>query len=230
MIGRAVPIATDSTIRATSSPASTGRGYIWSRPVSIRATSSSSAISRASRSLSAETVSSISFFWSSLSLSHRFSSAVTKPFTPVSGERSSWATVATRSERSRSSRARPRPDRSVIATRSTGCASEGRCSLAETSTSVPSGSSQVCSGTAVRVARPSYGELRPTQPLPSWSVSARTNSSGWPTGLPSTPSIRTASAEISSTRPRPSAMTTPSGSASTICCASIGHLVTLAYR
>ena len=43
--------------------------------MSIRATSSSSAISRVSRSASAFTVVSISFFWSSLSLSHRLSSA-----------------------------------------------------------------------------------------------------------------------------------------------------------
>ena len=86
----------------------------------MRATSSSSAISRVSRSESAWTVVSISFFCSSLSRSHLFSSVATKPFTPVSGERSSWATVATRSERSRSSRARPRPERITRATLSTG--------------------------------------------------------------------------------------------------------------
>ena len=62
-----------------------GRGNSESRPVSIRATSSSSAISRLSRSESEWTVVSISFFWSSLSLSQRFSSAWTKPLTP--GER-----------------------------------------------------------------------------------------------------------------------------------------------
>ena len=75
-----------------------------------------------SRSASALTVSSISFFWSSLSLSHLDSSVATKPLTPVSGERSSWATVATRSERSRSSRSRaagraqrrPRPGRTGL--------------------------------------------------------------------------------------------------------------------
>ena len=62
----------------------------------MRATSSSSAISRLSRSESALTVWSISFFWSSLSLSQRLSSACTDPLTPGSGERSSWATVATK--------------------------------------------------------------------------------------------------------------------------------------
>ena len=62
---------------------------------------------RTRRSASELTVVSISLRCSSLSLSHRLSSAWTKPLTPVSGERSSWATVATRSERSRSRRARP---------------------------------------------------------------------------------------------------------------------------
>ena len=125
----------------------------------MRATSSSSAISRLSRSASALTVASISFFCSSLSLSQRFSSACTKPFTPVSGERISWATVATRSERSRSSRARPRPERSVTATRSTGSLVVGRWIRAVTSTSCPLGSVQACSGTPVRVESPRYGAL-----------------------------------------------------------------------
>ncbi len=117
----------------------------------MRATSSSSAISRLSRSASALTVCSISFFWSSLSLSQRLRSACTKPLTPVSGERSSWATVATRSERSRSSRARPRPDRSVTARPVTGPPGPARSTRAATSTSVPSGSSHDCSGMPVRV-------------------------------------------------------------------------------
>ena len=42
--------------------------------------------------------------------------ACTNPLTPVSGERSSWATAATRSDRSRSRRARPRPERTETAT------------------------------------------------------------------------------------------------------------------
>ncbi len=129
----------------------------------MRATSSSSAINRLSRSESELTVVSISFFWSSLSLSHRLSRACTKPFTPVSGERSSWATVATRSERSRSRRARPRPERRVIATRSTGSLRAVRWMRAETRTSLPSGSSHGCSGTAVRVASPWKGELHAHQ-------------------------------------------------------------------
>ena len=95
----------------------------------MRATSSSSAISRVSRSASALTVSSIIFFWSSLSLSHLDSSVATKPLTPVSGERSSWATVATRSERSRSSRSRARAERSDTATCRTGLARARRAAM-----------------------------------------------------------------------------------------------------
>ena len=144
--------------------------------MSIRATSSSSAISRLSRSASALTVLSMSFFCSSLSLSQRLSRACTKPLTPVSGERSSWATVATRSERSRSSRARPRPERSTTTTRSTGWsrAPSGR-SRAVTSTSLPLGRSQDCSGIAVRVRRPVVGRGSVTQSLPSWSGRASTS-------------------------------------------------------
>ena len=113
----------------------------------MRATSRSSAISRASRSASALTVSSISLRWSSLSLSQRLSSAWTKPLTPVSGERSSWATVATRSDRSRSSRARPRPLRSPTAMPTTGPSGSLRTSLAVVSTSSPDALSHDCSGT-----------------------------------------------------------------------------------
>ena len=40
-IGRLVLAPTDSTTRRTSTSASTGRGCSWSRPVSMRATSSS---------------------------------------------------------------------------------------------------------------------------------------------------------------------------------------------
>ena len=63
--------------------------------------------------------------------------------------------MATRSERSRSSRSRPRPERMVTATSETGWSSAGRWILAATSTSSPFGSSQDCSGTAVRVGSPS---------------------------------------------------------------------------
>ena len=73
-------------------------------------------ISRLSRSASAWTVVSISSFCSSLRRVQRLSIAWTKPFTPVSGDRSSWATAATRSDRSRSRRARPRPERTETAT------------------------------------------------------------------------------------------------------------------
>ena len=122
--------------------------------MSIRATSSSSAISRVSRSASTLTVSSIIFFWSSLSLSHLDSSVATKPLTPVSGERSSWATVATRSERSRSSRSRARAERIDTATRDTGCLGLSRRMRAVMSTSVPSERYQACSVRWVRVDSP----------------------------------------------------------------------------
>ena len=114
-------------------------------------------ISRDSRSASVPTVVSISFFCSSLSRSHLLSSVVTNPFTPVSGERNSWATVATRSERSRSSRSRPRADRSTSATWSTRCRCRPVQPRASTSTSVPSGSSQDCSGMPVRRREPGVG-------------------------------------------------------------------------
>ena len=82
-IVRVVPARTDSTQRSTSVSVSTSRGYSGSRPVSMRATSSSSVISRESRSESEYTVVSISFFCSSLSRSHLLSRVPTKPFTPV---------------------------------------------------------------------------------------------------------------------------------------------------
>ncbi len=98
---------------------------------------------------------SISFFCSSLSRSHLLSSVETNPLTPVRGDRSSWATVATRSERSRSSRARPRPERITSATLSTGPARRDRLIRPVTSTSVPAEVSQDCSGNATRLPRPS---------------------------------------------------------------------------
>ena len=87
-----------------------------------------------------------------------FSSVPTNPFTPVSGERSSWATVATRSERSRSSRARPRPERITTATLLTGPARYSRLIRPVTRTSVPSEVNHACSGRPTRLLIPSYGE------------------------------------------------------------------------
>ena len=78
--------------------------------------SSSSVISRVTRSASALTVSSISRFWSSLKRSHFASRVAVKPLTLVSGERSSWATVETSSARLSSSRARCRVPRSATTT------------------------------------------------------------------------------------------------------------------
>ena len=63
------------------------------RPASIRETSSSSVMSRVTRSASASIVSIISRFCSSVNRSQRRSSVDEKPLTDVSGERSSWATV-----------------------------------------------------------------------------------------------------------------------------------------
>ena len=92
---------------------STSWRWISIRPDSIRDTSSSSVISRVTRSASALTVSSITRFWSSVNRVHLASSVAVKPLTLVSGERSSWATVETRSARLRSSRARCCAPRSV---------------------------------------------------------------------------------------------------------------------
>ena len=112
--------ATSTTNRSSASPLATrpstsrahGRGTSTtclcssSRPASIRETSSSSLISRVTRSASALTVASMTFFCSSLNRSHLASSVAVKPFTLVSGERSSCATVETRSARLRSCRSR----------------------------------------------------------------------------------------------------------------------------
>ena len=178
---RAVPARTDSTTRPTSTSASQGRGWSESRPVSMRATSSSSAISRLSRSESAWTVVSISFFCSSLSLSHRLSIACTKPLTPVSGERSSWATVATRSERSRSSRARPRPLRRLTA--------RPLISAVAASRSEPGGGQHLLApreqpallGDAAPDREPANGWLTSSHDRPSLSCSRSTSASGAPT-------------------------------------------------
>ena len=93
------------------------------RPDSIRDTSSSSVISLVTRSASELTVSSMTSFWSSVNRGHLASSVAVKPLTLVSGERSSWATVETRSARPRSARARCCAPRSVIVSRRTapGC-------------------------------------------------------------------------------------------------------------
>ena len=71
-------------------------------------------MSRVTRSASALTVSSMTRFWSSVNLVHLASSVAVKPFTLVSGERSSCATVVTRSAWLRSSRARCWPPRKLI--------------------------------------------------------------------------------------------------------------------
>lgn len=82
--------------------------------------SSSSAISRVTRLASASTVSSISRFWSSVNRSHLASSVAVNPLTDVSGERSSWATVAISSAWLRSVRRRASVPRRQTTTRRTG--------------------------------------------------------------------------------------------------------------
>jgi hypothetical protein len=77
-----------STCRTTSSSL-TGPRLRVSRPASMRAASSSSVMSRLSRSASESTVSSMSWRCSSENLSHFVSRVEVKPLMPVSGERSS---------------------------------------------------------------------------------------------------------------------------------------------
>ena len=162
-------------------PASHGRGYICRRPVSIRATSSSSAISRLSRSLSAETVSSISFFWSSLSRSQRLSSAWTKPLTPVSGRAQ---LVGDRGHQVGPLAVQPGPaasgaqgDRHPVDRPVEG----GPVELGRHQDLGPVGQQPgLLRARRSGSAGPRRAGCGPTQPLPSWSVRASTNSSGWP--------------------------------------------------
>ena len=86
----------------------------------MRPMSSSSVISRVTRSASASTVSSMRRFWASVNRSHLASSVAVNPLTLVSGERSSWATLATSSARLISSRSRARVSRRPTTTRRTG--------------------------------------------------------------------------------------------------------------
>ena len=100
----------------------TSTSWRWTsiRPDSILDTSSSSVISRVTRSASALTVSSMTRFWSSVNRLHLASSVAVNPLTEVSGERSSCATVETSSARLRSSRARCCAPRRVMTRRRTG--------------------------------------------------------------------------------------------------------------
>ena len=79
-----------------------------------------SVINRVTRSASALTVWSMSFFWSSLKRSHFASNVAVNPLTLVSGERSSCATVEISSARLSSSRARCRVPRTATTTPITG--------------------------------------------------------------------------------------------------------------
>ena len=203
-------------IRSSRTRTSAPRRARLSRPVSRRATSRSSVISRLSRSASAWTVVSISSFCSSLRRVQRLSIAWTKPFTPVSGDRSSWATAATRSDRSRSRRARPRPERTETATPVGGPSGSSRMIRAVTRHSLPSGSTHDCSGTPVRVLGPSNGALYSSHVRPSLLVSENTSTNCAPTTFErSTPNSCSAARLTSTTVSLRSKMTTPSARTST---------------
>ena len=99
---------------------SSGWACTVSRPALIREASSSSVISRVTRSASASIVSSMRRFWSSVNRSQLRSRVEENPLTPVSGERSSWATVVSRAALSASARRRPSASRRPSTTARTG--------------------------------------------------------------------------------------------------------------
>ena len=107
-------------------------------------------MSRVTRSASAFTVSSMIFFCSSVNLSHLASSVAVNPLTLVSGERSSWATVETRSARLRSARSRASVSRKATTSRTNLPPSRTYRQVASTSRS-PAGraSTRRCSGLRV---------------------------------------------------------------------------------
>ncbi len=173
------PAATSITKRSSGSPCATcpatarrtaaGRSTTClrtsSRPASIRLTSSRSVSSRVTRSASAFTVSSMIFFWASGKRSQRASSVAVNPLTLVSGDRSSWATVLTRSARLRSVRSRARSSRSTTSSRSRRRPSP-RTNDAVTSRPLPLGSTSRRSGWRVRVISPPYGSVQDHQSRP----------------------------------------------------------------
>ena len=89
-------------------------------------------MSLVTRSASALTVSSMTRFWSSVNRCHLASRVAVKPLTLVSGERSSCATVETRSARLRSSRARCSAPRRLITRRRTRRGAIGSCRRSRT--------------------------------------------------------------------------------------------------
>ena len=155
--GSAEPPETFLSTCRTISSSLTGPRLRVSRPASMRAASSSSVMSRLRRSASASTVSSMNWRCSSENFSHLVSSVEVNPLMPVSGDRSSCATVATRSERSRSRWLRIRALRTLTTTRRTGPAGRSRTRDAVMRYSLPLGDHQACSEIRLRVAMPSYG-------------------------------------------------------------------------
>ena len=176
-----MPVTTLASMRRrTSVPKSVGTRRSSSRPASMRATSSSSAISRVNRSASLSTASSIRRRWSSVNRSHLFSSVEVNPLTPVSGDRSSWATVAIRSACSRSARSRASVPRKHTTTRSTG--------PPRSAADVGGGDQQIATigqlqdpfNLAAAVESPPNGLLTSHQSRPAVSTSGSASASGSP--------------------------------------------------
>lgn len=170
-------------------------------------------MSRVTRSASASTVSSISRFWSSVNLSHLARRVAVKPLTEVSGDLSSWATVAISSAWLRSVRRRASVSRRATTTRWTGPVGRVRTYCAETRTSRPPGNNRFRSGCRLRMARPPYGSVSCHQRRPSRSSKGRAFSSRCPSASSAGSAvIRAAAALKQITRPCSSATTRPSGS------------------
>ena len=127
-------------------------------------------ISRVTRSASASIVSSISRFWSSVNRSHRRSRVEEKPFTEVSGERSSWATVEMTAAFSASARRRYIASRIEDVDPVDRLVAPGRRYFAVTSTSRPLlRSISSFSRWPVRIRSPPHGLVTSHQDVPSLS-------------------------------------------------------------
>ena len=179
----------------------------------MRETSSSSVISRVTRSASASMVSIISRFWSSVKRSHRRSSVEEKPFTDVSGDRSSWATVEMTAAFSASARRRYAASRIRMLTRLTGWLRPGRRYFAVTRTSRPLlRSMSSFSRWPVRIRSPPQGSVTAHQDVPSLSCRSTASRMSAPTSSSrDRPRMRVARRLRKRIRPSPSAATRPSG-------------------
>jgi hypothetical protein len=172
-------------------------------------------MSRLSRSASESTVSSMNWRCSSEKRSHFDSRVDVNPLMPVSGERSSWATVATRSERSRSRWLRTFALRTLATTRTTAPPGRSRTRRAVTRYSLPRGEYQDCSDNRLRMLRPSYGRVESYQLLPFRSSKGIASDRCMPSISPGAArAIRSMRSLTYSTTPSAPAMTTPSGKSS----------------